>query len=270
MDRQIDFSLVIVNYRSGRYLAGALESLGRAEDVRRFEVIVVNNDSDESRLLAGLQRVFSFRLIESGENLGFGGGNNLGVQAARGTIVGFINPDTLWGEAKLEAIARLFQSDGALGARGLSLVTLSGQPERWSYGKEPTLARLLRHNLLPFLDHVLQGQADVLPTVPEAADWVSGGALFMRKEVFEMIGGYDERFFLYFEDVDLCRRVRERGYTVRHASSLPLSHYGGKSHPSSEMQKKNFFASQDRYFAKHRPPIERTVLRFCRFVRYGF
>lgn len=270
MDGQIDFSLIVVNYRSGRYLAGALESLWRVEDAHQLEVIVVNNDPDESKLLVYLNRTFPFCLLESGSNLGFGGGSNLGARAARGRIIGFINPDTLWGEAKLDGVLRMFEADHSLGALGLLLTGSDGQSERWSYGSEPTLARLLRNNLVPFPDYWSESRGGGLQETLRNVDWVSGGALFVRRDVFVSIGGYDEGFFLYFEDVDLCRRIRQRGYAVKLAPSLSVFHFGGKSHPSSEVQKRHFFVSQDRYFAKHRPAVEGSIVRCFRWLRYGF
>jgi GT2 family glycosyltransferase len=89
---------------------------------------------------------------------------------------------------------------------------------------------------------------------------VSGCALFLRKDLFEELSGFDESFFLYYEDIDLCRRAKEKGITVSYRSDLPLIHLGGKSQPSLQAQKREYFRSQCRYFQKHRPYGERLLL----------
>lgn len=262
METSPEFSLIFVNYRSARYLSMALRSLFASEIGSSFEVIVVNNDSQEERILTSLQRFFPFRLIQSGDNSGFGAGNNLGARVARGGIIGFVNPDTFWEDGKLEDIKKLFLEDFGMGVLGLRLVDENGDHEAWSAGSLPTLSRIVLNNipLVETFRRVSEGAA---------VEWVSGGALFVRRELFRELGGFDDRFFLYFEDADLCARAREAGYAVRLDPEIFLKHYGGKSHRSKKRQKNDFFRSQDLYFQKHRPVWEYFSLRFLRFLRYG-
>lgn len=265
-------SIVFVNYRSALYLKSALASLFAFEPVADFfEVIVVNNDADESVLLQALKQEYSFSLIESGGNLGFGRGNNLGVKEARGDILAFINPDILWTGAHLEKIASLFDADQAVGIVGMTLLNEDEEPEMWSAGQAPSLFSLAHNNLLGAgWTHLWRyvwrfGQAPTEDPSSSSLDWVSGGGLCIRKDVFSAIGGFDERFFLYFEDVDLCTEVRLRGFSVVRRTDLPLIHLGGKSSPSTRLQKKHFYASQKQYFDKWRPRWERTVLSWLQF-----
>ncbi len=254
-----EFSLIFVNYRSARYLSRALRSLFASEKKGSFEVIVVNNDEKEERVLQGLRQFFPFQLIQSGSNIGFGAANNIGVSVARGSLIGFLNPDTFWEGEKLPNISRSFSSYSNGGVLGLGLIDGKGERETWSAGRFPTLFRIVWNNIA---GGYFLGQ-------DESVEWVSGGALFIRKDVFQGIGGFDERFFLYFEDVDLCVRVKEIEYEVRLDPQMNLRHYGGKSHFSRGRQKMDFFRSQDRYFRKHRP-WEYVGLRVLRFLRYGF
>lgn len=263
------FSLVFVNFHSGKYLAKALESLFLWESPLYFEVIVVNNDEKEAKLLQSLQSFFPFRLIESGENLGYGGGINRGSDEAKGNIYGFLNPDTLWQESTLLPVEKCFLEEERLGVLGLSLRNKDGSQEAWSSGRDMSLFRLIGSNFFPSLFR-FPDRRGALPSGSVRVDWVSGGALFVRKEIFKELHGFDERFFLYFEDVDFCRRVRERGFRIALCQSPRLLHFGGRSQTSPSLQKRAFYASQETYFKKYFSPLEYGTLRLLRFLRYGF
>ncbi len=260
MNANPHISLIFVNYQSVRYLSSALESLFSFErETDLFEVIVVNNDVSESKDLEILKQSFPFLLLESGGNIGFGGGNNRGAAVARGDILGFINPDVLWIGTYLLRIEFLFSQKKRIGVLGMALLAENKHQEAWSVGMEPSIPRLFRDNLFP------AKQAFWKKTGLSSSDWVSGGGLFIRTELFSAIDGFDEHFFLYFEDVDLCTEARKRGFLVAHHPSFPLIHLGGKSNPSTRFQKKHFYASQKQYFAKHRPRWESKVLACLQF-----
>lgn len=258
-------SIIFVNYRSAGRLAAALESLFRIEGDRPdIEVIVVNNDREESLVLRGLRKTYRFLLLENEQNLGFGQAANIGACEARGGIIGFLNPDTVWQKKSLEEAGRIFGKNQQVGVVGMSLIGSDGRPEAWSFGKEPALRRVFCNNLWPFRKNPSREKTGLL-----AVDWVSGGALFIRKNIFSDLGGFDGDFFLYFEDADLCRRVRETGYGVGLSLELLVVHHGGTSQTSFREQKRFFYASQDRYFRKHRPRWEFFLLKALRFLRYG-
>ncbi len=255
------FSIVIVNYKSAARLARLLASLPARNG--EYSVIVANNDPSESRVLGQLSSAFPFTLIETGANRGFAAGANVGALAATGDIIGFINPDMLWDGVSFEAIRSAFESDGETGIIGLGLTDPNGRPEDWSFGHDPSLTELIKNNILRNRQTNQPEKKSLL------TDWVSGGALFIRKDLFQKLGGFDEDFFLYFEDADLCRRARLLGTKVRIAPHLPIIHLGGQSQESQALQKRYFYTSQSAYFRKHRPRAEYYMLRFLRFLRYG-
>ncbi|OGI31569.1 MAG: hypothetical protein A3G09_04620 [Candidatus Moranbacteria bacterium RIFCSPLOWO2_12_FULL_48_12] len=260
MSANPSISLIFVNYRSARHLVAALESLFSFEQASdSFEIIAVNNDPAESAAFQALKQIFPLLLIESGENSGFSRGNNLGARQARGRILGFINPDVLWTGVHLQKIAQVFDKDTRIGVLGMTLLDTKRRPEAWSSGKEPSLTTLFLNNFFPARRAARQEREPFFP------DWVSGGALFIRKELFAEIGGFDERFFLYFEDVDLCKEVRHRGFSVARHPEFSLIHLGGKSRESRRLQKKYYALSQREYFRKHRPKWEGAVLGFLQF-----
>lgn len=253
-------SLVFVNYRSVQYLRKALESLFSFETEKDlFEVIVVNNDQSERSALEELKQIFPLLLIGDGKNVGFGCGSNIGARQARGSIIGFINPDILWTGTHLHSITGIFNEKKKLGILGMRMLDIDRKEETWSVGKEPSLVNLFCNNIFP------SRQARWIRQEVSFPDWVSGGALFIRKDLFHTVGGFDKRFFLYFEDVDLCKKVRTLGFSVERHTEYSLIHLGGKSRTSVRLQKKHFYISQKKYFKKYRPIWESTILRILQF-----
>ncbi len=261
MDNPI-ISLIFVNYRSAFELSLALKSLFSFEQGKiSFEVIVVNNDSSEQKVLEALQKSFSFQLYHTPSNAGFGVASNMGAKKARGRLLGFLNPDILWKKTMLADIERYFQEKSDAVVLGATLVGAEGERDRLSSGKAPCLIGLIKKNLFPFF-----GGA----THTDALDWVSGGALFVAKRVFQSIGGFDEKFFLYFEDVDFCVRAKKTGSLVVSRPDFFVFHHGGKSFASRMVQKKQFFVSQKQYYKKHRPFWETGVVSFFQSARRIF
>lgn len=260
MNSQPKISLIFVNYRSARYLEEALKSLFSFEkETDLFEVIVVNNDNAEREVLLELNKSFRFLLIQNNDNVGFGAGNNKGAKQAKGSILGFINPDIFWTGASLLAIEKFFDEKKETGILGMTMLDEEGKTEKWSVGEEPSLVTLFRNNL--FLIKNLFSKTQKISFF----DWVSGGALFIRKDIFSLANGFDEQFFLYFEDVDLCKKVRNLGFSIVRHSDYIITHLGGKSKHSTILQKKQFYISQKKYFKKHRPLWENKILQFLHF-----
>jgi len=242
-------------------LENALKSLFSFEKKRDlFEVIVVNNDAREKKALQNLQKKFLFLLKTNSTNNGFGSANNRGVKEAKGDIIGFINPDTLWKKECLSDIEKIFSQRKDNGVLGMMLINEEGQEEIWGCGYAPTLLRLFWNNIFPSIQKKWEKRDMSFP------DWVSGCGLFIRKDLFLSLNGFDEQFFLYFEDVDLCQRVREKGFLVARMQEIPLIHLGGQSAPSKKSQKNQFYLSQKKYYKKHRPMWENKILSILHFL----
>jgi N-acetylglucosaminyl-diphospho-decaprenol L-rhamnosyltransferase len=260
MDTRPLFSLIIINFNSAQSLPGCLSSLRKtglkAEDL---EVIVVNNDTDEHDALDALRKQHEFSLIDAPENLGFGKANNLGARSARGDFLFFLNPDSRILSGSLADAAGYLRENPSFGILGCRLVTKDGSLQEWSAGTEVTLWDLVRNNLGLPRSKALWESARPLP-----AAWVSGAAMLMPRSLFEALGGFDESFFLYFEDVDLCRRANAFGREAVYFPHIDVEHRGGASSRSRKAQKRSFYASQDLYFRKHRPVWEGFMVRWLR------
>ncbi len=243
-------SIIFVNYRSLWDISLALKSLFLLEKGGSFEVIVVNNDARDQVALERLAKTLPFRLIIAEGNNGFGAGANRGAIQAQGEVFGFINPDILWKEPVLGKIGLFFKNHA--GILGATLFRKNGQPEAWSSGTFPSMQSIVKNKL---------GMANPI-SYDYKPDWVSAAALFVSRECFTTVGGFDEDFFLYFEDVDFCFRARKCGWDVFYDQSVAFFHHGGRSFSSRASQKKYFYHSQKRYFRKYRTKAEVFLLGF--------
>lgn len=255
-------SLVYVNFRSVRPLRKSLESVWRNRELRKnIEIVVANNDHSESWALRALKRRFPIRIIDLPGNLGFGHAANEAVSIVRSPYVGFLNPDTEFFSGNIADIPKIFEKYHDIGVLGARLLSHTGESEPWSSGRAVSLWQIFRNNM-----GIPSGKALWESRKPVRAGFVSGAALFTRSELFRKLQGFDERFFLYFEDADLCLRVWESGYRVFLFPKLTFFHEGGVSHATERSKKEAFYDSQERYFRKNRPIWESWILSIMKKI----
>lgn len=248
------FSIIFVNYRSAGHLAQSLTSWKKAFDTMLVEWIVVNNDDTESEMLDRLAAGTSLRVVSTGGNYGFGRACNVGAQQAKGTYLLFLNPDTKFFSGDPQELLEVFRlHPRSLG--GVALIDQRGRDERWSAGRFPTLGRLISQQFFPMGRQKFCQRKNL--TFP---DWVSGAGLVVPRKIFTDLGGFDEKFFLYFEDVDLCQRAHRAGVSVWRSPFFVVQHVGGASQGTQQAQKQAYFTSQKKYFVKHRPRWESRIL----------
>jgi hypothetical protein len=254
------FSFIIVNFKSADLLPLWFASLSKTSLLsNEYEIIIVNNDISETEKLDTLNQQHNFKLIHTQSNLGFGTACNLGIQHASGKILGFINPDTQFLSGDLHDVYGQFKNNPSLGIIGLKLITEQGLTQEWSAGTQVTLWDIIRNNLdFPKSKAFWESQK------PIGVDWVSGASLFIPQSLFHKIKGFDEDFFLYFEDIDLCERVQAKGKSILYFPNISLSHLSGQSSVSHKQQKQDYYTSQDLYFAKHRPHWEGFCVKLLR------
>lgn len=254
-------SIIIVNYRSERILKNCLASIyGKINPEIDFEIIIVNNDRQEKLNEISLAYP-GVEILNSKNNRGYGAGNNLGARRARGSLLFFLNPDTEILSENIQKIISLFLADNSLGILGSRILTLEDKVQKWIAGPQTSLINLIKNNL--GLDNYKEIEK---VQKPEKVDRVSGTALFIRKELFKTLGGFDENLFMYFEDEDLCQRVRNLGQKVLYFPEFSVRHVGGESYPEKKQQKKDYYRSQEYYFKKHRPIFERLVVKILKKI----
>lgn len=241
-----DVSVVVVSYDTRSFLVRCL----RAVSGRELEVVVVDNGSSDGSPAMVRREFPRARLLELRENLGFGGAANRGIEAAGASDVLLLNPDA-WprdDEAlhALIACAAAWPDAGVLGPSlvgpdGAAQVSHIGMPTRWWTGTPAVSAarpgRLARRRLHPRA----RGEA-----------FLVGAALLLRREALEQVGAFDDDFFMYGEEVDLCRRMLRAGWGVRLCSRAVFVHVGGAStRPLRPAMHREQLRSHLRLLAKH-------------------
>jgi GT2 family glycosyltransferase len=252
-----DCSVVIVNYHSEALLRACLESLPSSADTFSLEVIVVDN-SGTARASGALEAFPEARLIEAGGNVGFARACNLGMAAARGRHLLLLNPDTVAHPGAVATLSRELDASPDVGVVAARLLNPDGtlqyscrrfpRPLSIFFGRYALLTRLFPAN--PVSRDYLYLDWDHDSTRP--VDWASGACLMIRREVYERVGGLDDGYFLFVEDMDWCRRIRDAGHEVVYVPEAEVTHRIGASRgpvPSWVMWERH--RSMLRYVRKH-------------------
>lgn len=258
-------SILIVNYRAYAELASCLESLDRFP-ARDLDVIVVDHASDPTTTAHLLQRFPSVRLIDVSSNPGFASGVNRAARAARGKYLLLLNPDCIVDQDVAHILAAWLDEHPRVGIVGPLVREQDGSVQASARrfpnvttgfaGRTSWLSRVwptnpwTRRNLVT--RDVLHGPIEV--------DWVSGACMMARRNAFESVGGMDEQFFLYWEDADLCFRLKRAGWPTVYNPMVAVTHLTGSS--SSLARREALIAfhhSAYRYFRKHGGPVARAA-----------
>ncbi len=222
----------------------------------KLEIIVVNND-EENIVLDGDERL---KIIEVNENIGFGRACNLGAKEAVGEILCFLNPDTEIISENINDILKEFKNNKEIGVIGPKITEKNGKVQKWITGKELSLWRILKNNF-----GIIDDEKIWLSKEKQETAWVTGAVLFSRKNLFEKIDGFDEKFFMYFEDIDLCKQVRMKKYKILFFPKFTVRHLGGGSAKNRQTQKEEYYKSQDYYFQKW---FGTSMMQLVRILRY--
>jgi len=208
----VTVSVIIVNWNAGPALEACLGSVGPGD----AEVIVVDNASTDGSAAAARAGFPGVRVLETGENPGFAAGANRGAAAARGDVLVFLNPDARLLDGALAALVDALLLVPGAGIAGGALVDERG---RW----QPAWARFapIPHLLL---DTTIGRLGSRTRRRPYAVDWVYGTFMAVRRDVFRQLGGFDARYFLYGEDLDLCYRAGGLGVRTVHVPAARAMH----------------------------------------------
>lgn len=254
-------SILIVTHNTRDHLTHALQHL-EAQAHTWDEVIVVDNASTDDSCRLVRERFSFVRLLELDENFGFGVANNRGVEIAQGDKILLLNSDAWLVEDALPHLAATLDRNPRLGAVTPALFYPDGRPQfSWAPGTGvfgETLQKL-RNRFEPRPWAHRPPPSWLFPLLGPV--WLTAACLLVRKEAFDAVGGFDEEFFLYFEDVDLCHRMRRAGWGLRVVPEAHAFHVKGGSDRGARAELE-YRRSQLAYYRKHRPGWENRLLRF--------
>lgn len=247
--------VVIVNWNAGDQLRDCLASLAASADAGNLRVVVVDNASTDGSAHALDQPGLALTVLRNEENLGFARACNQGAAAGAAGAILFLNPDTQVSRDGIGAARAVLEADPGTGIVGARLVDEAGRTHR-TCARHPTGARLIAHTL--FLDRL----APRLVRPHFLLDWdhgqtrpvdaVMGAFLMIRRPVFARLGGFDERFFVYWEDADLCARTAAAGLAVCHVAQAEIRHRGqGTTEAVKDRRLFYFLRAQALFARKH-------------------
>ena len=263
-------SIIIVTYNSRADIEACLRSVTDAKITIDREVVVVDNASADGTVEYLRERWPGVRVIVAGGNLGFARANNLGIRQTFSELVLLLNPDTVVQPGVVEALIAALERHPDVAVVGPRIVDAAGHAEL-SFGRMISPVAELRQKLLVSASRsmpLLRGLVERMTRRTRHVDWVSGACLLARRADLEAAGLFDERYFLYTEDVDLCAEIRARGRRVLFLAEAEIIHRRGRSAATAPAATAAAYrASQIAFYEKHHPrwtPLLRLYLRFKR------
>jgi hypothetical protein len=268
-------SVIVVNLNVCEFLRSALTSLQRSLVGIPSEILVVDNASVDNSLQMLRVEFPTIKVIENTNNVGFAKANNQALARARGTYLLLINPDTLVQERTVRSMLKFFEAHADAGIAGCKILNPDGSfqlscrrsfPSPWvAFTKIVGLSALFPHSRwfgrynLTYLDEQETYEVDVL----------SGSFMMLRRTVYEEVGGLDESYFLYGEDIDWCARIKRAGWKIFYSHETSIIHYKGESTRRSDVdQVKLFYEAMDIFIRNYfsNPLIFRLVMRLGIFL----
>ncbi|OBQ19853.1 glycosyltransferase family 2 protein [Anabaena sp. AL93] len=263
-------SIILVNYNGADVLIDCLNSLEKFIPRDNCEIIVVDNNSQDNSVDILNDKFPNIKLIKLPKNVGFGAGNNAGAKVAKGEFIFLLNTDTIVESNILPHLIELMSENTDVGIIGPKLLFPDGSFQI-SFSPEISLkgefaARKLHKNAEDKNNlHIIEKDFQDIKEV----DIVVGAAFFIRADLFNLLGGFDEKFFMYFEESDLCQRVRNEGYKILYTPHVSLIHIRGYSVKKiSNKMAVEYRRSQIYYYHKHRPMWEILLLRIYLLFKF--
>jgi len=230
----IDISIILVSFNTREVLRESLQSIAREQADLKIEIFVVDNNSRDGSVAMVESEFPHVRLIQSAVNLGFGAANNVALEQARGRYIVLLNSDAFLTPGSLRLSVEHMDADPAVGLAGGRLVgrDYSWQPSARMFPSILSDLKVMTGLAAKFPKSRFFGSFDRTWADPMQAaevDWVPGAYSIIRAEALAKVGFFDPDFFLYSEEVDLCRRIQQAGYRIMYWPDIVVIHIGGES-----------------------------------------
>lgn len=266
-NKQPDLSIIIVSFNCRSELQQCLESVQQCCSHINAEIIVIDNNSDDGSP-AMVERDFpSVTLLRNQQNLGYSKANNQGIRKSRSEQVLFLNPDTLVNSAALATLLQGLRAHKNIGCVGPALLQ-GGRDFQVSFGGKRDFCRemLQKFCLNPYFRLRLRFMKKNRRVL-----WLSGACLLARKDALEDVGGFDEAFFLYYEDIDLGIRIFRSGRKLLFLPCARIFHAGGRSTQKQGLNSRYFYRQSQLYFyRKHNSRVSQALLRIFLLLNFSF
>lgn len=274
MNSDLDLTIIIPEYNTKDILSQCLRSIFLQTKKINFEVIVVDNASNDGSFTMVKKHFPLVRIIRNNKNLGFAKANNQALKLSRGKYILFLNSDTIILNRAIEGSLKFIKNTNEASILGCQLLDQTGKIQP-SGGFFPTLGRVF--NWMFFIDNLAviskiikpyqQTRLDFFKKI-QTCDWLTGAYLMVKKQVIKAIQGFDEKFFMYSEEIDFCYRAKKAGFKVYFYPGAQVVHLKGKS--SQEGFKEAVLGEYlgiKKFFYKHKAKWQLSLLKL--FLRGG-
>jgi GT2 family glycosyltransferase len=265
MENKLKLSIVTVSWNVKEALINCLRSIEENRPCDEYEVIVIDNASKDGTVEAIRRDFPEVKLVINTENRGFAAANNEGIQESRGQYILFLNPDTIVHPCSLDILVKFMDDNADVGACGPKLLNADGTTQP-SARRFPTFrGSLYCHTAFRFLG-IFRGQyknwlmKDFDYERSMDVDQLMGAALMVRSSVIGQVGRMDERFFIYYEEVDLCYRIKQAGWRIVFLPQAVIGHLGGQSTAQVPVKRRIIMlTSLLSFFRKHRGRLSTSM-----------
>ncbi|MBU1203172.1 glycosyltransferase family 2 protein [Patescibacteria group bacterium] len=262
-----DVSIIIVNWKVRALLEKCLNSILAETGNKQLEIIVVDNDSADGTSEMVMMEYPMIRMIALPQNIGFAAANNLALEQAHADIIFLLNPDTEVTDGFFEEALKYFKNNPSVDIVGPKIINPDGSNQssvrRFPDLLSQILIMLKLKNILvdnKLLSNYLAN--DFNYSKEQEVEQIMGAAMLIRRNVFEKIGKFDEKFFIWFEEVDFCLRAVQAGLKIKYIPYATIIHKGGESFSQRNSLRKQIIFNKSilRYFFKHKPFIEWLII----------
>jgi GT2 family glycosyltransferase len=253
-EEMLDLSIIVLNWNTCQMLAECLSSVEATVENLAVEAIVVDNGSTDGSQAMLCQRFPDVRLIQNHENVGFARANNQAFAHCQGRYVLLLNSDAVATPGAFQSLMTLADAEPRAGIVGAQLLNPDGSFQA-SHTFFPTLCQ--EFLILTGLGRLLRGhwypsRGPEEEQGPQVVDYVEGACMLVRRQAVEEVGGLDEGYFMYAEEVDWCYAMREKGWQVWYQPAAKVVHRGGGSSRNRPTQREgDLYCSRVRFFRKH-------------------
>ena len=266
---------VIVSYQSARTIRHALDAARRCHDEGLLDVVVIDNASTDGTRETLCQETRWIRFVPVDRNLGFARGCNVGLELVKSPYTIFINPDAVVEPDALRTLLCFMDEHPRAGIAGPAIIegAPGGATELQDTGDRPTPWSIVR-NAVPIRSRRPLSQVIVPGSEPFRTGWVCGAVLIARTSLLRRLRGFDPRFFLYWEEMDLCKRAESAGFEVWALGTALAHHVGGASSAADETRvggciARHYFQSRFYYMVKHHGWLAGASAESAEFLLVG-
>ena len=270
----MDVSIIYVNYNSSNLIINSINSVIELTNGVSYEIIIVDNNSrtEEKNKLKNYCNNNNITLIESNKNLGFGKANNIGSKYAKGEYLLFLNPDTYLINNAIKELF-IFAKNNNISTCGANLFTHTHKPTLSYWMLIPSISDEISALFcnIPLKIRYLNSHEHNLTATPKEVAFITGADLMIQKKLFFQVNGFDEDFFMYFEETDLQHRIKNLGYKIYNIPSAKIVHLESQTLSSRTQKIQLFLESRRKFYLKNHTitqfKIANTILKLNCIIR---